>query len=265
MGVGALAQLIVGKEGPRVDWTMAFIAGFAGSLVGGLIFSLLAGDGLDDPVERHPRVADRGDHHHRRLAVVLGARRPRHAPPSGRRPFGPPSPALIDRRPAECRSGRVHSPGLVCAHHHLYSTLARGMPAPPRTPTEFLDDPRVGVVAARSGARSRDARMVGQARRPRGARGGVHRDHRPPRVAERDRGIADGDRRRLRRGRRAGVDVLRRHRSSRRRRCPPRAGGERPVPASVRGRRSGGRGMVGDPRRVHVLGRHARGGRRTRP
>lgn len=29
------------------------------------------------------------------------------------------------------------SPGLVCAHHHLYSTLARGMPAPPRTPTDF--------------------------------------------------------------------------------------------------------------------------------
>ncbi len=29
--------------------------------------------------------------------------------------------------------------GLVCAHHHLYSTLARGMPAPPRTPTEFLE------------------------------------------------------------------------------------------------------------------------------
>lgn len=28
--------------------------------------------------------------------------------------------------------------GLVCAHHHLYSALARGMPAPPRTPTDFL-------------------------------------------------------------------------------------------------------------------------------
>jgi uncharacterized membrane protein YeaQ/YmgE (transglycosylase-associated protein family) len=47
MGIGALAQLIVGKEGPRVDWTMAFVAGFAGSLVGGLLFSLLAGDGLE--------------------------------------------------------------------------------------------------------------------------------------------------------------------------------------------------------------------------
>ena len=30
------------------------------------------------------------------------------------------------------------TPGLVCAHHHLYSTLARGMPSPPSTPTDFL-------------------------------------------------------------------------------------------------------------------------------
>jgi cytosine/adenosine deaminase-related metal-dependent hydrolase len=30
------------------------------------------------------------------------------------------------------------TPGLVCAHHHLYSTLARGMPPPPLTPTSFL-------------------------------------------------------------------------------------------------------------------------------
>lgn len=29
------------------------------------------------------------------------------------------------------------TPGLVCAHHHLYSALARGMPAPKRTPTTF--------------------------------------------------------------------------------------------------------------------------------
>lgn len=29
--------------------------------------------------------------------------------------------------------------GLVCAHHHLYSALARGMPAPPHTPTGFLE------------------------------------------------------------------------------------------------------------------------------
>jgi cytosine/adenosine deaminase-related metal-dependent hydrolase len=29
--------------------------------------------------------------------------------------------------------------GLVNGHHHLYSTLARGMPAPPATPTTFAD------------------------------------------------------------------------------------------------------------------------------
>jgi len=29
------------------------------------------------------------------------------------------------------------TPGLVNAHHHLYSTLARGMPAPPQTPKSF--------------------------------------------------------------------------------------------------------------------------------
>jgi cytosine/adenosine deaminase-related metal-dependent hydrolase len=29
------------------------------------------------------------------------------------------------------------TPGLVCAHHHLYATLARGMPPPPTAPTSF--------------------------------------------------------------------------------------------------------------------------------
>lgn len=31
------------------------------------------------------------------------------------------------------------TPGLVCAHHHLYSALARGMPPPPKTPRDFLE------------------------------------------------------------------------------------------------------------------------------
>jgi cytosine/adenosine deaminase-related metal-dependent hydrolase len=31
------------------------------------------------------------------------------------------------------------TPGLVCAHHHLYSALARGMPPPPQTPTNFQE------------------------------------------------------------------------------------------------------------------------------
>ncbi len=29
--------------------------------------------------------------------------------------------------------------GMVCSHHHLYSALARGMPAPPRQPTKFIE------------------------------------------------------------------------------------------------------------------------------
>ncbi|MGB0113654.1 MAG: hypothetical protein WBP59_10570 [Ilumatobacteraceae bacterium] len=45
--IGALAQLILGRNGQRVDWTMALFAGFGGSFVGGLAFSLVAGDGLD--------------------------------------------------------------------------------------------------------------------------------------------------------------------------------------------------------------------------
>jgi len=47
MLVGAAAQLILGREGGRVDWTMAIVAGLVGSFVGGLLISLLAGDGLD--------------------------------------------------------------------------------------------------------------------------------------------------------------------------------------------------------------------------
>lgn len=31
----------------------------------------------------------------------------------------------------------TRTPGLVCAHHHLYSSLARGMPAPRRQPDSF--------------------------------------------------------------------------------------------------------------------------------
>lgn len=31
------------------------------------------------------------------------------------------------------------TPGMVCAHHHLYSALVRGMPPPPATPTNFTE------------------------------------------------------------------------------------------------------------------------------
>ena len=47
MLVGGIAQLLLGRSGSQFDWGMALIAGFAGSFVGGLLVSLLAGDGLD--------------------------------------------------------------------------------------------------------------------------------------------------------------------------------------------------------------------------
>jgi len=40
---------------------------------------------------------------------------------------------------AHATSSTAVTSGLVCSHHHLYSALARGMPAPPRTPTTFLE------------------------------------------------------------------------------------------------------------------------------
>jgi uncharacterized membrane protein YeaQ/YmgE (transglycosylase-associated protein family) len=46
MLVGAGAQLILGRKGRGVDWGMALVAGIVGSFLGGLIVSLIAGDGL---------------------------------------------------------------------------------------------------------------------------------------------------------------------------------------------------------------------------
>lgn len=44
--VGWLAQFILGRSAGTTDWTMALVAGLGGSFVGGLLASLLAGDGL---------------------------------------------------------------------------------------------------------------------------------------------------------------------------------------------------------------------------
>jgi uncharacterized membrane protein YeaQ/YmgE (transglycosylase-associated protein family) len=43
---GWLANIILGGGSRPADWGELVLAGFAGSFVGGLIFSLLAGDGL---------------------------------------------------------------------------------------------------------------------------------------------------------------------------------------------------------------------------
>jgi uncharacterized membrane protein YeaQ/YmgE (transglycosylase-associated protein family) len=47
MLIGAGAQLIVGRHGQPIDWTMAIVAGLVGSFIGGLLISLLSGDGIE--------------------------------------------------------------------------------------------------------------------------------------------------------------------------------------------------------------------------
>ena len=47
MLVGAAAQLLLGSRVKGINWTTALVAGLVGSFVGGLLISLLAGDGLD--------------------------------------------------------------------------------------------------------------------------------------------------------------------------------------------------------------------------
>lgn len=44
--VGGLAQLILGKRMSTVNWPLAIGAGLVGSFVGGLLISLVTGDGL---------------------------------------------------------------------------------------------------------------------------------------------------------------------------------------------------------------------------
>jgi uncharacterized membrane protein YeaQ/YmgE (transglycosylase-associated protein family) len=46
MAIGWFAQLVLGGGGRQTDWAMALIAGLAGSFVGGIIASLIFGDGL---------------------------------------------------------------------------------------------------------------------------------------------------------------------------------------------------------------------------
>jgi uncharacterized membrane protein YeaQ/YmgE (transglycosylase-associated protein family) len=43
---GAVAQLVLGTGVYEIDWAEALVAGLVGSFVGGLLASLLAGDGI---------------------------------------------------------------------------------------------------------------------------------------------------------------------------------------------------------------------------
>ncbi len=95
-------------------------------------------------------------------------------------------PSQVERVDA---SGRLAIPGLINAHAHLYSSLARGMSVPGFSPTSFARDPRGLVVEARQGPRP----GVHPGERPRrgdggGALGGDDLD-RPPREPPRHPGF----------------------------------------------------------------------------
>lgn len=45
--VGGLAQMVLGRRMESVNWTVAIVAGLLGSLLGGLVSSLIAGDGIE--------------------------------------------------------------------------------------------------------------------------------------------------------------------------------------------------------------------------
>jgi uncharacterized membrane protein YeaQ/YmgE (transglycosylase-associated protein family) len=47
MLMGGAAQLILGRQGGRIDWGIALVAGLVGSFIGGLLLSLIAGDGFE--------------------------------------------------------------------------------------------------------------------------------------------------------------------------------------------------------------------------
>ena len=160
----------------------------------------------------------------------------------------------IGKGEREAADVSAQTAGLVCAHHHLYSTLARGMPAPPVVPTTFGEileqvwwrlDVALDLDILRASARL--GAVEASARRHDG-------DRRPPREPQRDRGLPRRDRRRLRRGRSPRRVRVWRHRSARPRRGPSRSRRERALPP--RGRPGDGR----RPRRVHVHRRHAGGG-----
>ena len=46
MIIGAIAQMILVRDRRGIDWPMALVAGIGGSFVGGLLASLIAGDGI---------------------------------------------------------------------------------------------------------------------------------------------------------------------------------------------------------------------------
>ena len=129
--------------------------------------------------------------------------------------------------------------GLVCGHHHLYSTLARGMPAPPHQPTGFrdiLEQVWWRVDAALDLEMLKWSAMLGAVEALQCGTTALVDHHESPNAIEGSLDvIADG----VCRGRRQGQLRVRRHRPSRHRRSSAWVGRERAVPARRRSRHGG--------------------------
>lgn len=46
MLIGAAAQLILGRRASGINWTVALVSGLVGSFIGGLLASMISGQGL---------------------------------------------------------------------------------------------------------------------------------------------------------------------------------------------------------------------------
>jgi uncharacterized membrane protein YeaQ/YmgE (transglycosylase-associated protein family) len=127
MIVGAGAQLILGRSHGRIDWTMAIVAGLVGSFIGGLLTSLLSGDGLDlkpsGIIGPAPSWSQRFG-----AGGMAGRNRPRRTvPPSGREtPAKPthadPQHSKVSRRPT-CSRRRALPSRLRAATHRALGAI----------------------------------------------------------------------------------------------------------------------------------------------
>ena len=203
-----------------------------------------------------PCAATRGSAPSSRAPRDPARRRRGDARPAARGARGPAGRGRTDRRASSrdrgaAGRGRARGrrwawccPGLVNAHTHLYSALARGMPRPSRAAAQLRRDPGEGVVAARPRARRGVDLPVGAWWAP-----STPRSRAPPSssTTTRRRRIIAGSLGthppRDRGGRPALGPLLRGDRPQRCRRPRRRARRERGL--SARGRRRVTRGMIG--------------------
>ncbi len=154
------------------------------------------------------------------------------------------------------------TPGLVCAHHHFYSALARGMPAPPRAPRSFREileliwwrlDQALDLEMIRWSAK------LGALEALERGTTAIIDHHASPNAIEGSLAVIAE---RLPRSRRASRDLLRSNRPPWARRREGGARGERAAPEGLRLERAA---IRRGPRLFHAIRRYPRQGLRSSP